>query len=224
MFLFNFRKITLNIIVLTLIFNACNSSEDLIMKRLIEIKKKAHMQVKDLKCHPPQQKNNFYSSQIDSDGYMKKKENEPIPQIELPINDSDSDGIFDHLDECPDSPIYAVVNKKGCWLPEMILFKKDRADIQAVDYDTLNKVISRLKNNPLFKVEIHGHTCNTHTNEYNKILSIRRAQSAKNYFILKGIASKRISIRGFANSKPIRSNTSEESRSKNRRVELYLRR
>jgi len=79
-----------------------------------------------------------------------------------------------------------------------------------------------LQRNPSLTLEIHGHTCNTHTSQYNEALSLRRAASAREYLIQKGISSDRIVIKGLAQVKPIQPNTSEENRAKNRRVEFWL--
>jgi OmpA-OmpF porin, OOP family len=48
------------------------------------------------------------------------------------------------------------------------------------------------------------------------------AKLVKQYFISKGIAEKRLFIKGFGDTKPIAANDTEAGRTKNRRVELLI--
>jgi len=147
-----------------------------------------------------------------------------VPTPVLSVNDSDSDGVPDHHDRCPGTPMNLLVNDEGCWLPDMIFFQRDRSDLQPEAYPTLDQLVNMLRRNPSLSLEIHGHTCNTHTSQYNEALSINRAESARKYLIQKGISPDRIVIKGLSQAKPIYPNTSEDNRSKNRRVEFLLKR
>ncbi len=69
---------------------------------------------------------------------------------------------------------------------------------------------------------IEGHTDNIGSEEYNLSLSNRRANSVGEYLRSKGIAEYRLSSYGYGMSKPIATNETEESRQKNRRVEILL--
>ena len=63
---------------------------------------------------------------------------------------------------------------------------------------------------------------------YNNVLSQRRAESAVNYLIKKGIAPDRIVAKGYGESKPIARNTNPDGtdnpvgRQKNRRTEFRI--
>jgi OOP family OmpA-OmpF porin len=71
-------------------------------------------------------------------------------------------------------------------------------------------------------VEIAGHTCHIGTDAYNQTLSENRAQSVKKYLISKGISRGRLKAVGYGKTRPIATNTTEQGRRKNRRVELIV--
>lgn len=69
-------------------------------------------------------------------------------------------------------------------------------------------------------IELTGHTDNVGSDEYNLQLSKQRAEAVAQYLISKGIAPARISVKGAGAASPIADNTTEEGRSKNRRVDI----
>ena len=71
-------------------------------------------------------------------------------------------------------------------------------------------------------IEIQGHTDEIASQEYNQMLSEKRAEATKDYFVYRGIDSERISTRGFGETRPIASNDTPEERSKNRRIEIEI--
>ena len=141
----------------------------------------------------------------------------PVPE---PV-DSDGDGVTDNLDQCPNTPMGASVDARGCWTYEaMVLFDFDSAEIKSEAYPMLDEASDILKKNPDLKVQIDGHTDNTGPAAYNMTLSERRANVVMEYFISKGVDAKRLTTKGFWFTKPAASNETEEGRAKNRRVEL----
>jgi outer membrane protein OmpA-like peptidoglycan-associated protein len=76
--------------------------------------------------------------------------------------------------------------------------------------------------NPEVSVVITGHTDNVGSQKYNQALSLKRAQSVKNWLVEKGIASKRMRTVGRGMNEPIASNDTEEGRLQNRRMEFYV--
>jgi len=70
---------------------------------------------------------------------------------------------------------------------------------------------------------IEGHTDSTGTNNnFNQLLSERRAQKVVDYLVENGVAAERLASAGFGESKPIESNMTAAGRSANRRVEVKL--
>lgn len=69
---------------------------------------------------------------------------------------------------------------------------------------------------------IAGHTDSVGTEDYNYRLSERRAQSAADYLMTRGIPPARINIVGLGESEPVASNETPEGRQLNRRVEVAI--
>ncbi len=103
-----------------------------------------------------------------------------------------------------------------------IYFNLNEAKLQAESETELFKLHNLLEMNPNFIIEIHGHTDNTGSDEYNLQLSEERAKSVVNYLIENGISEERLSYKGFGRSKPLTDNKSEEGKAKNRRVEFVI--
>ena len=144
-----------------------------------------------------------------------------VAKAEPPL-DSDGDGVPDDMDKCPDTPKGAPVNSVGCWTIKGVQFDYDKWDIKPQYYDAMDENVRVLKMNPSFKIEVQGHTDSIASEEYNQTLSEKRAESAKAYFVSKGIAAKRISTRGFGELRPIATNDTADGRAENRRIEIKI--
>lgn len=69
------------------------------------------------------------------------------------------------------------------------------------------------------KLEIGGHTDSRGTEEYNMQLSMQRANAIKNYLTANyGVNGENLVARGYGESMPAYSNTTEEGMARNRRV------
>ncbi|RKZ30315.1 hypothetical protein DRQ33_07970 [bacterium] len=99
-----------------------------------------------------------------------------------------------------------------------IFFEFDKAELLPESIGELNRLLNLMKENPQIKVEIAGHTDSVGTQQYNKQLSLERAESVKDWLIDHGIDEWRIETKGFGESEPVADNSSEEGRAKNRRV------
>jgi len=95
-------------------------------------------------------------------------------------------------------------------------------EISTVSKKQLDAVIKQLETAPGFKVQIHGHTDDMGKEKYNKDLSLKRANFIADYARNKGVVDSRLIVVGFGSDKPIASNSTEEGRSSNRRVEVKL--
>ncbi len=139
-----------------------------------------------------------------------------------PDKDSDRDGVYDTYDRCPNTPKGAKVDDRGCWVISGVMFDLDKDIIKPAFYSRLDNVAKVLRKNPGLKVRIDGHACDRGTDEYNQDLSERRAVAVKSYLVQKRIKEVRMRTRGFGETRPAASNTSEANRAKNRRVELTV--
>ena len=107
-------------------------------------------------------------------------------------------------------------------IPSDISFDLNRADIKPNFEPVLDKFATTLQQNPGTDVNIIGYTDNTGSDAINNPLSVNRAASTRNYLVSRGISSNRIHIDGKGSTDPIASNSTENGRAENRRVEIYV--
>jgi outer membrane protein OmpA-like peptidoglycan-associated protein len=103
-----------------------------------------------------------------------------------------------------------------------IFFDFDRYQLRDESKPELDRLIAVLEQSPTMTVRLNGHTDNVGTPEYNRTLSENRANAVRQYLIGRGIASSRLTVRGFGFTKPVSSNDDEEGRQHNRRVEFVI--
>ena len=105
-----------------------------------------------------------------------------------------------------------------------ILFKLASAELEISEASRiqLDAVIEQLETAPGFKIIVHGHTDDMGKEKYNHELSLKRANFIGEYVEAKGVDSERIIVEGFGSDRPIASNTTEQGRAANRRVEVKL--
>ncbi len=101
-------------------------------------------------------------------------------------------------------------------------FEFDDYRIGEASYPILNEVVNIMNRYPSLQLEIAAHTDNMGSFEYNMTLSQRRAQSMVDYLVDHGIEAERLIGKGYGESRPIASNTSEEGKMLNRRVEFII--
>jgi OOP family OmpA-OmpF porin len=103
---------------------------------------------------------------------------------------------------------------------EGVEFKLNSAELTASSTTTLDKVVEALQAYPNDTIEVAGYTDSSGNDEYNRELSQRRAESVRQYLIMKGIAPSRITAVGYGEENPIADNATREGRARNRRVEI----
>ncbi len=103
-----------------------------------------------------------------------------------------------------------------------IYFDFNRYELQPESFVELDRVYKFLSDNPAINIEISAHTDSKGSDEYNKSLSQKRAESVVGYLVSKGISSGRLIAKGYGKSQPVASNDTEEGRAMNRRVEMKI--
>lgn len=103
-----------------------------------------------------------------------------------------------------------------------IYFDFDKTTLKSQSFVEINKVVDFLKNNPTVEIEVHGHTDNKGSDDYNLNLSQGRSQSVVDYIVSQGIDAFRLAAHGYGESKPIDTNDTEDGRANNRRVEVTV--
>ncbi len=102
-----------------------------------------------------------------------------------------------------------------------IYFDFNKAEIKPESEPTINEIAKLLKQQPSLKLLVTGHTDNVGTMAYNVELSQRRAEAIVNRLVSRyGIEQGRLTPQGLGFKSPVATNSTEEGRAKNRRVEL----
>ena len=106
---------------------------------------------------------------------------------------------------------------------ENIYYDLDKWDIRPDAAIELDKLVQILVDNPTIKIELGSHTDARATEVYNLRLSQRRAESAVNYIVSKGIDRARITAKGYGESELlIRNAKTEDEHQTNRRTEFKI--
>lgn len=87
---------------------------------------------------------------------------------------------------------------------------------------SLTKVANVIEEYDRTAVHVIGHTDNTGTESYNQQLSEKRADAVTRYLVKSGVVRDRTRATGQGEMAPIDSNATSSGRSRNRRVEIYL--
>lgn len=87
---------------------------------------------------------------------------------------------------------------------------------------SLELLLAFLEANPSVKIEIAGHTDSDGSDEYNKELSQRRAETVLKFLVKNRIAESRLTAKGYGEVKPIATNQTVAGRQKNRRTEITI--
>lgn len=103
---------------------------------------------------------------------------------------------------------------------EGIQFKAWSAEITSEAEVALEKVLEALTLNPDVEIEIQGHTDNGGSRDRNIKVSKERANAVKQWLEARGIASSRLTAKGFGPDKPIAPNITEDGKARNRRIEF----
>jgi peptidoglycan-associated lipoprotein len=104
-----------------------------------------------------------------------------------------------------------------------IYYDLDKADIRPDAAVELDKLVKILQDNPSIRIELSSHTDSRSSDAYNLDLSQRRAQSAVDYIVSKGVAVDRLVAKGYGESQLIiKDAKTEEEHQVNRRTEFKV--
>lgn len=138
------------------------------------------------------------------------------------------------LQATPESPVQIVemeivldkVFKNTEIVLDDIYYDLDQWDIRTDAKPTLDKLANTLILNPQIRIQLGSHTDCRGNDAYNQVLSQRRAQSAIEYLIGKGIQPGRMVAKGFGETMPtaicICSRCTEEEYQRNRRTTFKI--
>jgi outer membrane protein OmpA-like peptidoglycan-associated protein len=103
-----------------------------------------------------------------------------------------------------------------------VLFAFGKADLAPGAVRNLDKLTGFLEKHPDRNLLIEGHTDSIGSDEFNRVLSQKRADAVKEALVGKGINPDRIVTKGYGKQFPVASNETESGRQLNRRVEVVI--
>lgn len=101
-------------------------------------------------------------------------------------------------------------------------FARGSSDFNRIDQSLIERILTYLAKNPNASIHIEGYASSDGSLVINQAVSQARADVFKKYLESKGVAERRIKALGRGIDNPVASNTTEEGRKKNRRVEIKL--
>ena len=107
-------------------------------------------------------------------------------------------------------------------IPSDISFDTGRYDIKSNFAPILDRFAEGLRSSPNAEVRIVGHTDSTGSDAVNNPLSLNRANSTRDYLMMRGVSGSRIYTEGRGSYQPIATNGTAEGRARNRRVEIFV--
>jgi outer membrane protein OmpA-like peptidoglycan-associated protein len=103
-----------------------------------------------------------------------------------------------------------------------VLFATNQSDLLPTARARLVDVAGALKQVQNHPIVVIGYTDNMGTDEHNKQLSQRRAESVRGFLVSQGVKDDMITAMGRGKADPVASNASPEGRANNRRVEIVI--
>ncbi len=127
------------------------------------------------------------------------------------------------IDELKSRGIDVRETKRGVVvnLPD-VLFRFGHSDLTSSAERSVHSIANVIQSSGRRHVSVEGHTDSIGTFEYNQRLSEDRAHSVAAALMADGIPRHQLSTRGYGERNPIASNSSDEGRSSNRRVEVVI--
>lgn len=121
-------------------------------------------------------------------------------------------------------PITAIITDTEVLL-NPIYFEFDKSNITQSAAFELDKLVQAMMSDPEMRIQVKSHTDTKGSNQYNELLSEKRAKSTVQYLISKGIAQSRVSGKGLGESEPkidCKDSCTEQQDTINRRSEFII--
>lgn len=103
-----------------------------------------------------------------------------------------------------------------------LFFETNSAKLLPASESELKRLAQLLNTNTKIKIQIIGYTDDVGNDDFNQKLSDQRAKTVLDYLVSLGVSATRLSKLGMGEKNPVASNTTEEGRKENRRVEFVI--
>ena len=117
-------------------------------------------------------------------------------------------------------PLYDRLASDGKIITYAITFETGKADLKPESMVEINRIAKLMQENPGLEFEVQGHCDATGSDKVNDPLSQKRAEAIVAALVEQGIALARLTAVGKGSHQPIATNSTDEGRAKNRRVEF----
>jgi OOP family OmpA-OmpF porin len=182
---------------------------------------------------------NYKQAALEKGGQILSEENDTKLDFSMPVSDGVT--IWVHLHAWVDSYELYIIEEEAfekrleLGAKEMmsqlkaggrvaiygIYFDFDKAELKPESEPTLQEITRLLADSPQLRLHVVGHTDNVGKFDYNLKLSRLRAEAVVEALVSKhGVARERLEASGVGPLAPMASNSTEEGRARNRRVEL----
>ncbi len=121
----------------------------------------------------------------------------------------------------PAPVVVAPVSEKVTFAADAF-FDVDKAILKPEAKAKLDDLVSKTKGINLEVIIAVGHTDSDGSDAHNQKLSIRRAESVKDYLVSKGVEKNRVYTEGKGEKQPVADNKTKEGKAKNRRTEIEV--
>lgn len=108
------------------------------------------------------------------------------------------------------------------WVLVGVNFDFGKTSLKPESIPIIYNVTQTLLTHPEIKVEIQGYTDNVGSPAFNKKLSLKRAETVKNFLISKGVGPERLTTAGMGEVNPVATNQTAEGRALNRTIEFKI--
>jgi outer membrane protein OmpA-like peptidoglycan-associated protein len=103
-----------------------------------------------------------------------------------------------------------------------VLFDFNKYTLKPEARERLARISGIVLAYPDLKLDIEGHTDSIGTDEYNQVLSEKRADGVRGYLISSGVTPDHVAAVGLGKSDPVADNSTAAGRKLNRRVEMIV--
>ena len=122
-------------------------------------------------------------------------------------------------------PAKSDPNVEVITLNASLLFDFESSKLRSQAFQVLDEWLKTIRNMTHIEfIEVVGHTDNLGSLEFNRDLSLQRAEAVLAYLLENGLRPSMIGTYGAAFNEPIASNDTHEGRQQNRRVEIHIHR
>jgi outer membrane protein OmpA-like peptidoglycan-associated protein len=103
-----------------------------------------------------------------------------------------------------------------------VLFDSGQYTLKPAARERLARIAGIVTGYPELAFEIEGHADATGGDDFNQLLSEKRAASVRDYLVNAGVSINNVIARGLGKTRPIAENTTAQGRKLNRRVEMIV--